>query len=237
MPPRTTSSSASRRTRKPRPPASTTPARRSASSWSGVRSSASRAATPRRATAAGRSSAGRRRRPRRPARRPGSATGSCPRPARATAAQAWVSARRIASAVDAPSMTPRSARTSAQPADDLRGDDPGVAPGAEQRAVRERLRDGAQVGVRRQREDGGAGRLDGEVEVGAGVAVRDRVDVERVDLLAGAAESQRGCARPSAGRCARRGRWASVARLSHRHPTGRRFGPRAAVSDTLSWLP
>ncbi|MFD0382549.1 hypothetical protein ACFQ2B_09480 [Streptomyces stramineus] len=43
----------------------------------------------------------------------------------------------------------------------------------------------------------GAGRgFDGQVEVGAGVAVRDGVDVDRVDLLAGPAERVEGQSAP-----------------------------------------
>lgn len=79
-------------------------------------------------------------------------------------------------------------------AQELAEDDAGVAAGAEQGAVGERLdRTGrAHVGqvviavvALAERT---AGRLEGEEQVGAGVGVRDREDVERVDLLTRAAE-------------------------------------------------
>ncbi len=77
-------------------------------------------------------------------------------------------------------------------------DDAGVAAGADQRAPGHRADGMAEVravAVLRFGEaalDGGGGGLDGQVEVGAGVAVRYGVDVECVDLLAGLAERAQG---------------------------------------------
>ena len=75
-------------------------------------------------------------------------------------------------------------------AEHLAEDHAGVAARAEQGATGERLEQGGPVGVagRGLLADGVAGGGHGEVQVGAGVAVRHRVDVERVDLLAGAGQ-------------------------------------------------
>ncbi len=71
-------------------------------------------------------------------------------------------------------------------AQELGEDGPGVAPGAEEGAVGH-----GPHGLGGVRSGGGEDRFDGpvrgfrrQVEVGAGVPVRDRVDVDRVDLLA-----------------------------------------------------
>ena len=99
-----------------------------------------------------------------------------------------------------PVLRPGLAEPLAQRADQRGQDHPGVAAGAEQRAPGERGERRAHVRRRRRGgrvpadrvEQGGAGGLDGEVEVGAGVPVGHRVDVERVDLLAGLTERGEG---------------------------------------------
>ena len=79
----------------------------------------------------------------------------------------------------------------------LAEDHPGVAAGPEQGAVGGRAQGAQEVTVVRTGLDLLQGRLHGQVEVGAGVAVRDRVDVEGVDLLPGPAERRQGL--PAAG--------------------------------------
>ena len=69
-----------------------------------------------------------------------------------------------------------------QPAQQLRQDGTGVPPGPHQRAVRHRGHRGSHV--RRRSADRLLDRLHGEQQVGAGVAVGHRVDVEVVDLAA-----------------------------------------------------
>ena len=69
-----------------------------------------------------------------------------------------------------------------EPPHDLAEDDPGVAARAHQRSTGELLRNGFVAGGARavERLDD---RADGEREIGAGIAVRHRVDVEVVDAL------------------------------------------------------
>ncbi|CAM5371324.1 hypothetical protein SFUMM280S_09603 [Streptomyces fumanus] len=95
----------------------------------------------------------------------------------------------------------------------LRQDRPGVAPGPDQRPVRHRPRRLRERGTRRsttaplphlvrrehrlhRRRRG----LDGQVQVRPGVPVGDRIDVDRVDLLAGAAQRPQGQTAPGAHR-------------------------------------
>ncbi len=81
-------------------------------------------------------------------------------------------------------------------AQQLAEDHPGVAPRTEQRTRGEGVGHLGQPGVVRQALDRRGGGLDGEVEVGAGVAVRHREDVEPVDLVALLAELGEGVAAP-----------------------------------------
>ena len=80
------------------------------------------------------------------------------------------------------------------PPTSCRHDHAGVAAGAEQQAPREGDDGGAQVRrvlaalLDQRLAEGAVGRLEGQEQVGAGVTVGDRVDVEGVDLLAGVAE-------------------------------------------------
>ncbi len=73
-------------------------------------------------------------------------------------------------------------------AQQLGQDGPGVPPGTDQRTVRHGPHDvgvsghgGAGLMGGEDRFDGGGGGLHGEVEVGAGVPVGDRIDVDGVD--------------------------------------------------------
>ena len=179
-------SAASRITTTPRPPASTTPASLRAWSWSGVRARASRAAralvvsTSRERTLGSASTSS----------WAASDGGLADRQHRALDRPAHGGVRRLGGAperVDHHRAVALLGRRVGDPADDraqhLAEDHPGVAAGAEQRAAREDLEDRRPVG-RALLAHGVAGRGHGQVHVGAGVAVGDRVDVERVDLLA-----------------------------------------------------
>ena len=172
----TTFSSACSRTHQPRPPASTTPAAASAGSRSGVRRSDAAAAVRAVRTTSARSPSS-------------AATASAhsratvsrvPSTGRATAAYASSAARPRPRRT--PAAEPSTSSTSARPAQQLRQDDAGVAARAHQRAV------GHGPQRRRGVVGGGAdGVVDGlhrQQQVGAGVAVGHRVDVEVVDLVA-----------------------------------------------------
>ena len=191
--PVSTVSAASRITQIPRPPASTTPASASTASCSGVRASASRAAW------AASAKTSRARAPGVPAcARAASAAARAtvsmvPSTGTPTASYAASVARRIASAITwaLRSSGPRRGDPVRDRAEHLAQDHPAVAAGAEQRAAGEGRERGREVdrGVARGRlAERVAGGRDGEEHVGAGVSVGHRVDVERVDLLAGGVE-------------------------------------------------
>ena len=172
-----TSTSASSSTTRPRPPASTTPARASAGSCSGVRASASAAPS----AAAGRPGRVRRcRRRRRLGRRRGRPTGSCPRPDRRPPV-GRVGGVGQAGRERCGRSTVGHLERAGQTGQQLRDDHAGVAARAEQRAAGERQHRVAEIGRGRAVELllGGGER---EHEIGAGVAVGHREDVELVDL-------------------------------------------------------
>ena len=142
-----------------------------------------------------------------------------------------------------PRRTPRPTGRPDRPADpaqqrpdQLAQDHPGVAAGAEQgtagvgRASPARRSPGRSSSASRH---GVAGGLDGEEHVGAGVAVGDRVDVERVDLLARAA-----AARPPRGRrtgVRRRGRrWRPASSIRCCPPSALR-GPVPRLVAAAAW--
>ena len=195
-------SAASRTTHSPRPPASTTPASLSRGSCSGVRASASRAASAAACTTA-------------PSRSSGASA------ALVAAVDAAFATERIVPSTGSPtaeyaasvaSSIP-SANTVGRPVvragladpaqecpDELAEDHPGVATGTEQSA--------AGVGLHARPQVAGvllegfgqrvAGRLDGQEHVGPGVTVGHRVDVQGVDLLAGRRQAIHGQVREPA---------------------------------------
>ena len=142
---------------------------------------------------------GRRRRP---------PTAPCPRPARATASYAAsVGRRRSARASSPPAHRGRAGERVGHAAQDLRHDDAGVAPCAEQRAaghpphgVRRPVSRRARPRRRRPALQRRLRRGHREHQVGAGVAVRHRIDVQLVDLVLVGAERGEPTGAPAAHR-------------------------------------